>query len=188
MGQSIKKDKTYLSILFGVYLITLVYCMFFGFGRPHLEVEQIYRYSLVPTRIPLWIPNHLSLDILQLWIFSLGNLLAFVPFGLLIPLLFKNHFSTYRSFIFLFVLFIVCMEILQMATYLGSFDSEDIIINTIGATIGFIAYKISERMETTISYWLSITLAIVGTTIVMFLVAWLFNQTITPFIEKSLGL
>lgn len=186
--QQLKNKKKYLSILLGVYLAILVYFMFFGFGRPQLVGFQEYRYSLIPLRIPLWLPKHFSIDIIKLWIFALGNLLAFIPFGILVPIVFEHHFKTYFKFITLFVSLILCMEIVQLVTYLGSFDIEDIIINTMGATIGFCSYKISERMNTSKKYWVSMGLSIVLLTLLMLLIAWVFNNTITPYLEKTFGM
>ncbi|TFD99534.1 VanZ family protein [Jeotgalibacillus sp. R-1-5s-1] len=182
-----QKNK-YLSILLGVYIAMLVYFMFFGFGRPTFVGLQEYRYSLIPLRIPLWLPKQFSIDIIEIWVFALGNLLAFIPFGILVPIVFGQHFKTYFKFITLFVSLIVCMEIVQLVTYLGSFDIEDIIINTMGATIGFCSYKISERMNTLKKYWLSMGLSIMGLTLLMFLIAEVFNTTITPYLEKTFGL
>lgn len=186
--RQLESKKRYLSILLSVYLVILLYFMFFGFGRPHLVGIQEYRYSLIPLRIPLWIPNHFSIDIIKIWIFALGNLLAFVPFGILVPILFKNRFKTYFKFITLFVSFILCLEIVQLLTYLGSFDIEDVIVNTMGATIGFCSYKISERMSTLKKYLVSMGVSIVGLTLLIFFIAWIFNNTITPFLEMTFGL
>lgn len=183
-----KNKRKYLSILLGLYLVIVVYFMLFGFGRPNVVGLQEYRYSLIPRRIPLWFPNQFSIDILKIWVFSLGNLLAFIPFGILVPKLFNQHFTSYFKLITLFVSFILCMEIVQLVTYLGSFDTEDIIINTIGATIGFCAYKISEHMNSSSKYWISMGLTIVGLTLLAFLVAWIFNTTLTPYLERTFGL
>lgn len=120
--------------------------------------------------------------------FALGNLLAFIPFGILVPIVFEHYFKTYFKFIPLFMSLILCLKIVQLVTYLGSFDIEDILINTMGATIGFCSYKISERMNTSKKYWVSMGLSIVGLTFLMFLIALVFNNTITPYLEKTFGL
>ena len=136
-----KKRHNLLVMLLIIYTIVIIYFMFFGFGRLQISnTIQEYRFSIIPTRIPLWYPKKLSL----LWFFSLGNLLAFVPFGILIPMIFDTK---YHKFIFVFLIFILSLEILQMITYLGSFDMEDIIINSVGATIGFFSYKISNKCK-----------------------------------------
>lgn len=177
-----KKDK-YLYILLGLYIALLVYFMFFGFGRPgRIEKVQEFRYSFEFTQIPLWLPNHFTIDIIKLWIFSLGNLLAFVPFGILVPKVFEKYIKSYFQFIGLFLFFISCFEILQMVTYLGSFDVSDIVINTMGATIGFCSYRISRRMNTPMKYFLTLGLSILVLSVLMYFIAWVFNSTITPYL------
>ncbi|WP_205068218.1 VanZ family protein [Bacillus mesophilum] len=182
-----ENNNKYLFILFGIYIALLVYFMFFGFDRPQrLVAVREFRYSFEFIRIPLWLPNHFSIDIIKLWIFSLGNLLAFVPFGILVPMVFEKQIKSYFQFIFLFVFFILCLEILQMVTYLGSFDLTDIVINTMGATIGFCSYRVSVRMNTSRKYFVTIGLSILGFSVLMFLIAWVFNSTITPYLLKTL--
>ena len=75
-----------------------------------------------------------------------------------------------------------------MITYLGSFDVTDVIVNTMGATIGFYSYKVSKRMDTLGKQLVSMGLTIVGLSLLMFLIAWVFNRTITPYIEGIFGL
>ncbi|WP_234405544.1 VanZ family protein [Paenibacillus sp. IHBB 10380] len=97
------------------------------------------RYSLIPEGIPLHYP--MGRDF-QNWVFELGNFVAFIPFGIVIPLLFRSSFI---RFIILFILFITFLETLQMHSHLGSFDIDDIIINTLGAAVGFCAQRLVPR-------------------------------------------
>ncbi|MDO4261356.1 MAG: VanZ family protein [Eubacteriales bacterium] len=125
------------------YLIVILFCMFLGFGRT--SRFDSFQFSFAITGIPLWIPRHFSLDLLKLWIFSLGNLLAFIPFGVLIPWnLPSGQASFFRSLI-LFLAGITVLEALQMLTRLGSFDAEDILINTLGFLTGYAAWKFGGR-------------------------------------------
>jgi glycopeptide antibiotics resistance protein len=146
--------------------------MFFGFGRPQFGItDQVYRYQIVPTGIPLWFPK--NLQYLDLWIFSLGNLLAFVPFGILIPMIFSIK---YHKFISIFLISIILLELLQMITYLGSFDTSDIIINSIGTTIGFLSYKIGNKTKSISRKIISTILLVVVFTIIMIAFAEIFNN------------
>ena len=97
-------------------------------------------------------------------------------------MVFKKHINTYLKFVLIFVLFILCMEIVQMLTYLGSFDITDIIVNTMGATIGFYSFKFSEQMNTFRRNSITMGLTIVGLSIIMFVIAWIFNNTIKLFL------
>ena len=165
-----RKRYTLLVTLLIIYTIIIIYFMFFGFGRPQINnTIQEYRFSIIPTRIPLWYPKKLSL----LWFFSLGNLLAFVPFGILIPMIFNIR---YLKFIFIFLISITTLEILQMITYLGSFDAEDIIINSIGASIGFFSNKISDTFKLISQKILSTSLLILILTFAMIIFAEIFNK------------
>jgi len=69
----------------------------------------------------------------------LGNLLGFIPFGILLPL----AISWFRPAIRMFVAIIVlCLgfEMLQLYTGLGIFDVDDLILNTVGAVIGYLCF------------------------------------------------
>ena len=69
----------------------------------------------------------------------LGNLIGFVPLGLLLPLIlpwFRNGFKI------LVAGFLVSLgyETVQLLTGLGVFDVDDLILNTAGAFAGFILF------------------------------------------------
>ncbi|MGO1632685.1 MAG: VanZ family protein [Staphylococcus equorum] len=76
--------------------------------------------------------------------FELGNFIGFIPFGILIPILYRCNFF---RFISLFFLSILIIETLQMLTFLGSFDINDAIVNSLGASVGFGAYKMGFRFK-----------------------------------------
>lgn len=173
----------YLTVLI-IYTIIIVYSMLFGFERPQLALKQEYRYWLILDRIPLWIPSRFSLDTIKIWvIFTLGNLLAFVPFGLLLPKVFKRRLKTFFKVIVVFLAFIISMEIIQMITYLGVFDVSDIFINTMGVIIGYCSHSISKRMKTMKQKAMAIALTIFIMSIFLFAFAELYNTFITPYFE-----
>lgn len=72
-----------------------------GFGR--IAKFDSFQYSFAVTNIPLWIPKHVSFDILRLWVFSLGNLVAFIPFGVLIPLNFQTVRNVFLKSLAIFI-------------------------------------------------------------------------------------
>lgn len=69
-----------------------------------------------------------------------GNILVFVPFGFLFPMVKtqKKHFWDMFAHVFLFVLGI---EVFQLFSAFGAFDVDDIILNCFGAVIGYIGYR-----------------------------------------------
>lgn len=94
--------------------------MFFGFGR--IERFDSFQFSLVLNGIPLWLPKHFSMDLLKIWFFALGNVVAFIPVGILIPANLPASKKLFWKSAILFVAGIVFLELLQMASLLGSFD------------------------------------------------------------------
>ncbi|MBD7965346.1 VanZ family protein [Fictibacillus norfolkensis] len=70
----------------------------------------------------------------------IGNVLLFVPFGLLLPLIYRV-FNSWR-FIFIFgfgTSFII--EVLQYEYFKRIFDIDDIFLNGMGAMLGLFLYK-----------------------------------------------
>lgn len=76
-----------------------------------------------------------------------GNVMAFVPCGILYPLAFpgKRNFWLFLSAVLLFVSGI---ELFQLFSAFGAFDIDDILLNCLGATFGYgcmiLCAKISE--------------------------------------------
>ena len=70
-----------------------------------------------------------------------GNLLLFIPAGWLLPRLWKKLRNFFRFIALCFGL-IFSVEVIQLFTLLGSFDVDDVILNLIGMTIGFLIHAI----------------------------------------------
>ncbi|KFM95263.1 VanZ family protein [Bacillus clarus] len=128
--------------------------MFLGFDRLGLKyINHEYEYQLIPSSIPLCLPNMVDGKDFNLWFFNFGNLTAFIPFGVLISMLYRCNFI---RFITSFCITILILEVLQMVTFLGGFDIDDVIVNAMGATIGFCAYKIGFRSNNTLKNFIII--------------------------------
>ncbi|MEC5235845.1 VanZ family protein [Bacillus mycoides] len=67
---------------------------------------------------------------------TLGNIIIFIPFGFLLPLLFKQ-INNVKMASKIFIKFILLIESLQLLTFTGVFDIDDIILNMLGALIGY---------------------------------------------------
>lgn len=75
-----------------------------------------------------------------------GNVLVFVPYGIFYPLAFPGHkrFLLFVSGTFLFVLGI---EVFQLFSAFGAFDVDDILLNCLGAIIGYAALEIFQKLR-----------------------------------------
>lgn len=72
-----------------------------------------------------------------------GNIVWFVPWGFLIPMIYKNN----KFFVFLSgFAFSLAIEILQFALKKGLFEIDDLILNTIGAILGYSLYLCTRKI------------------------------------------
>ena len=70
-----------------------------------------------------------------------GNVIMFVPLGCLAPCIWKKLQKFGRHFLTM-VLIIVIIELTQLFTLLGSCDVDDLMLNLVGTTIGFVLWII----------------------------------------------
>lgn len=121
-----------------IYLCVLIYMLFF-IRRPYVNP----RYALAPFRalVKIFVWDNQGLHI-QKWAYQgiVLNILLFVPFGYLLPLLMGKIDRWWKVMLFGFC-FSLFIEILQLVTRRGMFDTDDLINNTIGAIIGWGCYK-----------------------------------------------
>lgn len=71
--------------------------------------------------------------------FAVENWLLFVPFGILVPMIWKNFRSFFRTGILGFFASIL-IEIVQLITKRGFLETDDIILNSIGALSGYLIF------------------------------------------------
>ncbi|UQZ32724.1 VanZ family protein [Paenibacillus sp. PK3_47] len=160
------KQRKIIYAITAIYTILILYFLFFAFGRTGAaERTTGYTFIFIPDdfyKMPA-ISDLLHPSLMDF--VGFGNLAAFIPFGILIPLLYRISFV---RFITLFFLGIVLMETIQALTLLGSFDINDALKNSLGAAIGFGAYKLGFRSK---NLWRNMaTTAISG--LVLFIGVW----------------
>ena len=97
--------------------------------------------NLEPFRVIFETYN--AIKYLNLWqpffINFVGNIVMFIPIGVLLPLLWKRFDRAWRTIGTGFLLS-VCIELLQLPQMRSS-DVDDLWLNTLGASIGYILYK-----------------------------------------------
>ncbi|MDP4091427.1 MAG: VanZ family protein [Bacillota bacterium] len=141
---------------FALYLIILAG---FTIVPIHLVTMDIVRPSLDKINfIPIvntvrdmfnW-PQGMGNYMIKFWIANvLGNVLLFVPMGMLLPL-FSDKFKKGSRTIFISFMLSLSIEIIQfLSLYIGSIrscDIDDIILNTLGGASGFIIYSFVEKL------------------------------------------
>ena len=127
-------------VLFMVYLAGLCYFLFFAENYGRVTGLEKYRYNLVPFReIERFWKYRRELGIHSLYNLA-GNILGFVPAGFFIPVLLKGR----RGFLFTACSILqmsLHVEILQLIFRVGSFDVDDLILNTLGGMLGYLLLK-----------------------------------------------
>ncbi|WP_373230841.1 VanZ family protein [Cohnella sp.] len=76
-----------------------------------------------------------------------GNLVLFLPFGLIVPLLSIRMRSMWRFSVFL-LLVLLLVELAQKLSMAGAFDVDDIMMNFMGGIVGFgMSYKMRKLIR-----------------------------------------
>jgi glycopeptide antibiotics resistance protein len=75
-----------------------------------------------------------------------GNLVMLLPLGIYIPLLFPKLSGFFRVFI-ICLLVSISIELMQLITNVRSTDIDDVILNTSGAVVGYIIYKLIRLVD-----------------------------------------
>ncbi|GED59359.1 VanZ family protein [Brevibacillus formosus] len=75
----------------------------------------------------------------------IGNVMLFVPLGLLLPLIFMSFQSVHRVF-FLTLLASLIIETLQLLFSLGSFDVDDLLLNVLGGLLGYGMFRVGATL------------------------------------------
>lgn len=75
-----------------------------------------------------------------------GNVLLFIPIGVFLPRLYPK-LRNYFRFLCACLGGMFLVEVLQLFTLLGSFDVDDLILNILGMTVGFIGYHLFRKKK-----------------------------------------
>ncbi|MCM3628599.1 VanZ family protein [Paenibacillus glycanilyticus] len=95
-----------------------------------------YNYNIIPFHtIKSLIYNRDAYNT-DAWVKNLfGNIVLFIPLGVFIPVLNRRMLHPVRC-LTVIILLLLLVELIQLVTRVGSFDIDDIILNTSGAIIG----------------------------------------------------
>lgn len=135
------------SICFGVYSILLSILLLnpFRTTASYIRDQELPKdiiINIIPFKtISNYIVNFNDFNFDIILSNLLGNIIIFIPFGFLLPLVFNIGRSLKMNFVISLAIF-VCIEAIQFIFALGVCDVDDVILYVIGSTLGFILYKI----------------------------------------------
>lgn len=148
-ARSKKQIRVLGKILFILYIAFLLYFLIFSDWYGRTGALSDYHYNLVPFQEIQRFWNYREMLGWISYANLFGNVIIFIPFGFFMPMA-----SRYRSF-FLTMSYSLglslLVEVFQFISKVGSFDIDDIILNTIGGVVGYILFvicnAIRRRME-----------------------------------------
>lgn len=149
MKKSTKKViRTISAILFIGYVLGMIYFLFFAesYGRVQDPISS-YHYNLYPfVEISRFWKYRDQIGTSAMLTNLVGNVVCFIPYGFILPILtseFRNGFLIVLSgFTISFG-----VEVIQMAARVGSFDVDDLILNTTGILIGYLLFTICNMIR-----------------------------------------
>lgn len=147
-NKEIKRLNILSIILFCIYILLLIWIVLFKcniylsitngyFEFKTLTLKERFDYYLIPFI------DYINNDSTQTFIkFKDGilNVIVFIPLGLYLSFFIKNN--KFIKVIFYTFLISLLFEIIQLFSLLGSFQTEDLILNLVAGLLGYIIYKI----------------------------------------------
>lgn len=142
-----KKIKAAGFVLFFLYLMALAYFLFFAEALGRSAEGRAYAYNLEPFKeiLRFW-NNRKTLGTLAVVLNLAGNVVAFMPFGAILPVI-NRHTRGFFHIGLLSLELSFIMECLQLIFRVGSFDVDDLILNTLGGVLGFLAFRICDSIR-----------------------------------------
>lgn len=131
--------------LFLLYLTGLVYFLFFAeeYGRS----AAVVGYNTRPFREILRYLRYWKILGLRTVILNLaGNVIGFMPFGALLPIFSRQMRRPWKITLLSFEISAI-IEISQLVLQVGCFDVDDMILNTLGAALGYGIYAVCDRIR-----------------------------------------
>ena len=127
--------------------ILLFYFLFFSEKMGRTFVEREYHYNLIPFHeIKRFVKYYEVVGIAAVILNVAGNIAAFMPFGFFLPV-FSKRCKRFLNTVFYSCELSLLVELIQLITKVGSFDIDDIILNTIGGAVGFWIFKAADYVR-----------------------------------------
>lgn len=144
-----------------IYLYLLTKLILFKGGAVDFEVVRVqlraflHQPDLIHTRTVNLTPfqeisrdwNSLSLHRPGTAIHLVGNVMAFIPLGVFIPILMGNKLLSGANVFLSSLLLSLGYEVTQLLTGMGIFDVDDLMLNTLGGVIGYILFTMALGMK-----------------------------------------
>lgn len=132
---------------FVAYCLLMLWLLFARQGYdPAVPYPDQLRFNLLPFETISRFVRHLlrssDPEILRHAFINLaGNVVMFIPLGLLLPLLWQKLRALWKT-VLVTAGIITAVEVTQLLTLVGSCDTDDLILNVLGAAIGYGVFRL----------------------------------------------
>ena len=135
-------------LLFLLYMGILLYFLFFADWYNHAPGSHTgYSYNLIPFReIMRFIKARNKLGFRSVFLNLGGNIIGFLPFGFFLPVITRK---LRRAWLVIPLGFLTSatVECIQLVTRTGTFDVDDMSLNTAGAALGYLIFIICDAVR-----------------------------------------
>ena len=147
-NQTKKRIQCISWVLFVLYILVLIYLLFLSEGFGHrLSAHREYRCNLIPFQEIRRFWKYRKLVGAQAAFLNIGgNILGFCPLGFMLPILSRRYRNVFKTVSMGFGLSLL-VECIQLLLQVGSFDVDDILLNTLGTLIGFFVFVVSNHIR-----------------------------------------
>lgn len=121
-----------------MYLGLLFYLTFISGYYGRAEFHQ--GYNLIPFKTIIYYIK-MNDSIKSVITNLIGNILAFMPLGFLVPIVSKRCRNV-LAILLIAIILTAFIEATQYLTYVGTFDIDDMILNVVGGLFGYLVYQI----------------------------------------------
>lgn len=112
-----------------------------------MQVERGYRYNLMPfVEIRRFWKYRDQLGNFAVFSNIFGNVIGFLPWGFILPIIFRRMDRAFLIFLSGFLLSLT-VEVIQLISKVGCFDVDDLILNTLGAVLGYVFFVICDHIR-----------------------------------------
>lgn len=129
-------------LVFILYLGVLFYLLFFSEYYGRTDVSREYHYNLVLFReIRRFYRYRELLGFKSVLVNLVGNIAAFIPFGFFLPVLWPGS-GRFLYVVFWSFLLSLTVEVIQLFYKVGTFDVDDMFLNTLGGLLGYLLMRL----------------------------------------------
>lgn len=154
MNEAGEQKHLFLKLLFFFYILLVIILLIFKYPLEELHAimetwergviwEGLEAANFTPFKtIKMYIHYAYKLNSFENLV---GNVAVFIPFGYLLPFLFQRK----RNLIMVLgyaLFFSLGIELFQLFSAFGAFDVDDLLLNVLGAFIGYVVYLMSRQL------------------------------------------